>query len=158
MMRRPHPLEPLEHRAADVLLHASGRMLALWPVDAVPRVFSAAVESVDHVDATDVAALEKARGHFDTVASIGQLGVSADIAALVGAVVGLLSPTSVLLFCEPTVAGGLETPGPPNDVTGALWAGGLTVFDCRRFRARHRLRTFEYCWGRARLTPIRSTL
>ena len=156
MSRPPAPLEPLELHAPDVLAAASGETLVLWPSEAPHRVLSGAVTRVEHApndDALTVAMLGDTPGCYDTVVSIGQLGTTADLHGLVAAIRELLEPSSVLLFCEPTIADDRARPGPPNDVTGALWRGGLTVFECRRYRARHRLRTHEYCWGRARLTP-----
>lgn len=153
---RPAPRAPLELHAPDVLAAAWGDTLVLWPDGTPGRVLSRAVTRVDHVPA-----LAGAGGvgqatpvdSYDTVVSIGQLGSAAELGRLVHDIRALLRPTSVLLFCEPTAAEGPGAPGSPNDVTGALWRGGLTVFECRRYRAHHRLRTYEYCWGRARPTP-----
>ena len=97
----------------------------------------------DHVDG----------GSYDTIASVGQLGMADALAGLVGRLRALMTPETTLVFCEPTVASDVPTTAAPHDVTTTLWRNALTVIECRRERRRVRLRTTEYCWGRARLTP-----
>ena len=97
----------------------------------------------DHADAA----------RYDTIASVGQLGMADDLVTLVDRVRAAMTPETILLFCEPTVASDTPTTSAPHDVTTTLWRAGVTVIECRRERRRVRFRTTEYCWGRARLTP-----
>ncbi|MEM7286393.1 MAG: hypothetical protein AAF480_08590 [Actinomycetota bacterium] len=139
-------LAPLAKMASNALAAAAGDVLALWPA-AQRRPLPRTLTSVTHL-------AEHEEGHtYDTVASVGQLGVAVDLEALIARIRTAMTAESVLVFCEPTIASDQPTTSPPHDVTTSLWRAGLTVFECRRERRRVRLRTAEYCWGRARLTP-----
>lgn len=142
------PLAPLETHATDVIARSFGRTLALWP-DRLsrPGPSGARVEyfcGFEHLDGT-----------YDSMISIGQLGTAPNLVSMLAGLRPHLAARSILNFCEPTIATDAPTTSPPHDVTTTLWAQGFTVIECRRFRARTRLRTHEYCWGRARLTPPR---
>ena len=133
-LQRPAPLEPLELHAPDLLAAARGDTLVLWPEGTPHRVLSGAVERVDHLPGLIEAGDSRGSAFpesYDTVVSIGQLGTATDLEGLVETVRRLLRPESVLLFCEPTIAEN-GWAGTPNDVTGALWRGGLTGYECRR--------------------------
>lgn len=139
-------LSPLGKMAPNALAPATGDVLALWSAGVrhpLPRTLA----SVTHLD-------EHAGGRrYDTIASVGQLGMADDLVGLVERLRALMASDTILLFCEPTIASDTPTLAPPHDVTTTLWRTGLTVIECRRDRRRVRLRTAEYCWGRARLTP-----
>lgn len=143
------PLEPLENRADQVVAQAFGRTLVMWDSDR-RRQLPTAVTTAEHFDT--IAALE---GFYDSIVSVGQLGTSEDLPMLLGDLRRHLAPHSIMHFCEPTISSDDATSTPPHDVTTTLWASGLTVIECRRFRARRRLRIHQYCWGMARLTPRR---
>lgn len=139
-------LSPLGKMAPNALAPASGDLLALWATGVrhpVPRTLSSITHLGDHAQGA----------RYDTIASVGQLGTAGDLTGLVERLRALMAPETILLFCEPTVASDAPTTAPPHDVTTTLWRAGLTVIECRRERRRVRLRTSEYCWGRARLTP-----
>ncbi len=146
-MTRPlPPLGPLENHAAEVVGAATGRTLVLWGPE-VEREVGGSVGSVDHLSRDCL------HGIYDSIMSVGGLGMSADLVALLDRLRPHLGPDSLLHFCEPTIASDKPTCEPPHDVTGTLWAHGFSVIKCRRFRAKQRLRIYEYCWGRARLSP-----
>ena len=140
-------LAPLADLAPHALAPAAGDALLLWPTSDRWRL-PAPVQSATHWDAPGAADRT-----YDTVVSVGQLGTAPDLAQLLADLRGVMTPDSVLLFCEPTVASDEPTTQPPHDVTTALWRAGWTAFEVRRDRRRMGLRHAEYCWGRARLTP-----
>ena len=132
--------------APNALAPATGDVLALWSAGVrhpLPRTLSSVTHLADHADAA----------RYDTIASVGQLGMADDLVTLVDRVRAAMTPETILLFCEPTVASDTPTTSAPHDVTTTLWRAGVTVIECRRERRRVRFRTTEYCWGRARLTP-----
>ena len=139
-------LSPLSKLAQHALAPATGDVLALWTTSErrpIPRTVPSITHLADHVEGRT----------YDTIASVGQLGMAHDLDALVELLKAAMTPESVLLFCEPSIASDAPTSQPPHDVTTTLWRAGITVFECRRERRRIRFRTAEYCWGRARLTP-----
>lgn len=132
--------------APNALASATGDVLALWSRGVrqpLPRTLTSVTPMADHVEGRS----------YDTIASVGQLGTADDLAGLVERLRTMMTPDTILLFCEPTIASDIPTTAAPHDVTTTLWRDGLTVIECRRERRRVRLRTAEYCWGRARLTP-----
>ena len=139
-------LAPLAKLAPNALAPAAGEVLALWPSGVrrpLPRTLRSVTHLADHPEGRT----------YDTIASVGQLGGAVDLAGLIERLRAMMTPETVLIFCEPTIASDVPTSSPPHDVTTTLWRSGLTVIECRRDRRRVRLRTAEYCWGRARLTP-----
>lgn len=139
-------LSPLGKMAPNALAPATGNVLALWSAGVrhpLPRTLDSVTHLADHADGQ----------RYDTVASVGQLGMADDLVALVERLRSVMATDTILVFCEPTVASDVPTTAAPHDVTTTLWRAGLTVIEWRRERRRVRLRTAEYCWGRARLTP-----
>lgn len=146
--------EALALHADEVVAGARGRTLVLWePGNAhppLPPTVSDVVHWGDRPARGDLGG-DIQEGRFDSIVSLGQLGAVDDLPARLAALLELLAPGGVLLFCEPTVCRD-DTAGPPHDVTGCLWAGGWSVIECRRFGRGRRGRGGEWCWGRARRT------
>ena len=88
--------------APNALAPATGDVLALWSAGVrhpLPRTLSSVTHLADHADAA----------RYDTIASVGQLGMADDLVTLVDRVRAAMTPETILLFCEPTVASDTPT-------------------------------------------------
>lgn len=152
MVRRHKELdEVLARLSVHAREHASGTTLALWAAGDAWDLPPAATPVEYLGDLRSSPSGRSAR--FDSVVSVGQLGLADDLGSLLVELETLMAPGCTLHFCEPTTASDDLRDSLPNDVTTALWRGGYTVFRCSRERYRYRMRTHEFCWGRARITP-----
>ncbi len=144
----PAPQDPLIRHAREALSRVDGRTLSLLSTNQRGYI-PAAANPVQHwSDADDLT------GIYESVASIGQLGLADDLVGLLERLSSHLDADSLIYFCEPTRRPRARATTPPNDVTTTLWGHGFTVIECRRERIHRGVRSLEYCWGRARLTPV----
>lgn len=141
------PIDPLASHGRQALSGATGRTLSLLAVDQRSLLPSAASPVQHFHDGTALT------GIYESVVSVGQLGLAEDLVGLLGSISGHSDENTLVYFCEPTRLPRSRAGGPPNDVTTTLWSRGFTVVECRRERVRVGVRRREYCWGRARLTP-----
>lgn len=143
----PAAQDPLIRHTREALCRVGGRTLSLLSTNQRGYIPITANPVQHWRDGDDLT------GIYESVASMGQLGLADDLMGLLERLSSHLDVDSLIYFCEPTMLPRARATTPPNDVTTTLWGHGFTVIECRRERIRTGIRSLEYCWGRARLTP-----